>query len=158
MTPPPIPNPPYGGGCLCGDVRYSLTARPLAINACHCTDCHKLSGATNLLMLLMSSGAFTHDRGEVERWRKTADSGRQVDLVRCKTCGVRLWHEALSSPEYTFIAAGTLDDPHWAFPTSHIWTSKKLPLAHIPDGLYAVAGQPTARQDLIDAFARIHGA
>ncbi len=40
---PPIPKPPYTGGCLCRAVRYELFARPLAVNACHCNDCKKTS-------------------------------------------------------------------------------------------------------------------
>ena len=49
MANPTIPNPPYHGGCLCGAVRYTLNARPMALNACHCADCQKMTGATNLL-------------------------------------------------------------------------------------------------------------
>jgi hypothetical protein len=90
MTRPPIPAPPHVGGCLCGAVRYRLDARPLAVNACHCHDCKKLTGATNLLMILAMRDAFSH-QGAVARYRKRADSGREVDIVRCATCGVRMW-------------------------------------------------------------------
>jgi hypothetical protein len=55
---PPIPNPPYTGGCLCGALRWRLEERPLAINACHCIDCKKLTGATNLLMLVAKRFSF----------------------------------------------------------------------------------------------------
>ncbi|NWH08369.1 MAG: GFA family protein, partial [Alphaproteobacteria bacterium] len=113
---PPIPSPPYEGGCLCGKARYRLLARPLAVNACHCTDCKKLTGATNLLMLIAQAGAFAPGGGALARYRKRADSGREIDIVRCAACGTRLWHEPLASPEYVFIAAGTLDDPSWVVP------------------------------------------
>src|ERR1700761_5311207 len=94
----PIPVPPHHGGCLCGQVRYRLDAAPLAVNACHCSDCRRLTGAANLLMVLAPRDAFHHETGEVERWRKKADSGREIDIARCRTCGTRLWHEPLSSP------------------------------------------------------------
>ena len=32
------------GGCACGAVRYALTAEPLIVHACHCTDCQRLTG------------------------------------------------------------------------------------------------------------------
>ena len=156
MERPPIPAAPHAGSCLCGAVRYRLDARPLAVNACHCSDCQKLTGATNLLMLLALREAFTHERGEVGRFRKRADSGREIDIVRCRTCGVRLWHEPLASPNMVFIAAGTLDDTSWAVPTSHIWTSKAAPGAVFQDDAIKVEGQPSERQTLIDAFARIY--
>jgi hypothetical protein len=153
---PVIPNPPYHGGCLCGRVRYRLDARPLGINACHCADCRKLTGAANLLMLLAASSAFVHESGDLARYRKTADSGRQLDIVRCAYCGVRLWHEPLSSPEYVFIAAGTLDDSRWAIPTSHIWIEGARAGTQFEGDAICVEGQPQTRQVLMDAFARLY--
>jgi hypothetical protein len=81
MTRPPLPAPPHQGGCLCGAVRYRFDARPWALNACHCMDCKKLTGATNLLMVLGPREAFSFD-GPVERYRKRADSGNEIDIVR----------------------------------------------------------------------------
>ena len=153
---PPIPEPPYEGGCLCGAVRYSLDARPRGVNACHCSDCKKMSGATHLLMLLADRFAFTHT-GKTARWRKRADSGNEIDIVRCERCGVRLWHEPLSSPGIVFIAAGTLDDPSWAVPATHIWAAKASPGVMFQADALVVQGQPASRQVLFDAFARIYG-
>ena len=153
-----IPAPPYHGACLCGAVRYSIKARPLAVNACHCDDCKKLSGATNLLMVMAERMSFFHETGEVDRYRKVADSGREVDILRCANCGVRLWHEPLSAPDFLFVAAGTLDDPSWAIPTSHIWVEKASPGVSFEDDAIKVTGQPSERRLLIDAFARVYPA
>lgn len=157
MTRPPIPAPPYQGGCLCGAVRYSLDARPKAVNACHCMDCKKLSGATHIHMLIVDRNALTHGPDVTDRYRKRADSGREIDIVRCAACGTRLWHEPLSSPEFAFIAAGTLDDPSWVVPASHIWTKHASPGVVLPEDAYRCEAQPETRQLLIDAFARIYG-
>ena len=153
---PPIPPPPYEGGCLCGAVRYALDARPMAVNACHCRDCKKMSGGTNLLMIVSQRGAFTHI-GAVEHFRKGADSGREIDVVRCTQCGTRLWHEPLSSPALVFVAAGTLDDPSWAVPTSHIWVEKASPGVMMQDDAVRIEGQPAERQMLFDAFHAVYG-
>ena len=75
------------GGCLCGAVRYSYDAAPLATVACHCRDCQKLTGATNLLTIYAERAAFRHEQGELARYRKRADSGREADYVRCARCG-----------------------------------------------------------------------
>lgn len=158
MTRPAIPDPPHLGGCLCGAARYKLEARPKAINACHCKDCKILSGATHIVMLLADRDAFIHERGEVERYRKRADSGREIDIVRCARCGVRLWHEPLTGTEWVFVAAGTLDDPSWAEPTSHIWTARLSPGGALPTDAFQCDGQPESRQILVDAFLRHHGA
>ena len=157
MNRPAIPPPPYSGGCLCRAVRYRLQARPLGINACHCDDCRKLTGAANLLMLLAARDAFVHEKGDVARYRKRADSGREIDIVRCADCGVRMWHEPLASPGFVFIAAGTLDDARWAIPASHIWIEKAAPAARFEEDALKVEGQPPDRQVLFDAFWRIYG-
>jgi hypothetical protein len=152
---PPIPDPPHNGGCLCGAVRYQLKTRPMAVNACHCDACKKLTGATNLLMLVGAREAFAHE-GEVQGYRRTADSGREVDVVRCAHCGVRMWHEPLSAPALVFIAAGTLDDPHWVVPASHIWVEKASAGVLFQDDAIKIEGQPKEREVLFDAFARLY--
>lgn len=157
MTRPPIPAPPYSGGCLCGAVRYTVNAPPKAINACHCTDCKKLSGTTHIIVMLVPTEALTWT-GEVERYRKRADSGREGDIVRCAKCGVRLWHEPLSSPELRILSAGTLDDPSWVVPTSHIWTRWAAPSDVIEADAWTCEGQPETRQLTFDAFTRVYGA
>ena len=152
----PIPSPPYHGGCLCGAVRYRLDARPLAINACHCGDCRKLSGASNILMLLADRASLHQEKGVVDSWRKTADSGRQLDIIRCKTCGTRLWHEPLANPALVFIAAGTLDQSDWAIPSSHIWIDKARPGTQFQPDALTVTGQPATREMLMDAFRMLY--
>src|SRR5262249_27668040 len=119
-------------------------------------DCKKLTGATNLLMLLAHRASFHHD-GETHTYRKRADSGREIDIFRCATCGTRLWHEPLSAPTLVFIAAGTLDDASWAIPTSHIWIEKASPGATIHGDALKVEGQPKDREALMTAFANIYG-
>ena len=156
MERPPIPAPPFRGGCLCRSVRYSLNARPLAVNACHCDDCKKLSGATNLLMVMAERATFVHESGDVDRYTKKADSGRDVDILRCTNCGTRLWHEPQSAPNYVFVAVGTLDDSSWAVPTSHIWIEKASPGVAFEEDAIKVKGQPTDRKTLVDAFARVY--
>ncbi|HKU64350.1 MAG TPA: GFA family protein [Rhizomicrobium sp.] len=156
MIRPPIPDPPYEGGCLCGAVRWKLEARPLAVNACHCADCKKTTGATHVVMLIASNEAFSYT-GEIDIYRKRADSGRELDIKRCATCGTRMFHHNLASNALVFIAAGTLDDPSWAIPTSHIWVEKASPDVVIRDDAIKVVGQPADRKILMDAFTKVYG-
>jgi len=157
MMRPPIPDPPYGGGCLCGAVHYALTARPKGVNACHCMDCKKLSGATHIHMIVADRAALAAEPAPLARFRKRAESGREIDIVRCAQCGVRLWHEPLANPELVFIAAGTLDDPSWIVPTAHIWTKHASPGVHLHEDAFHCEAQPATRQPTFEAFARIYG-
>lgn len=157
MTPrPPIPDPPYEGGCLCGAVRYTLKARPLTVSACHCIDCKRLSGATNNLSITALRADLEH-RGPIATYRKTAASGRQADVIRCAECGTRLWHEPQALPTQLFLMAGTLDDSSWAIPVAHIWVEQASPGAVFADDAVKVEGQPKDRQFMADAFNKIYG-
>jgi hypothetical protein len=155
MTRPPIPAPPYDGGCLCGQVRYRVNARPLTITACHCDACKKLSGGTNLLVFTAPRDSFQHLVGEVQRFRRTGESGRQSDVVRCATCGTRLWHEPLAFAVMT-VTGGTLDDPNWVVPASEIWVERASSAAIFHGDAERFHGQPD-RQAQLDAFAALYG-
>jgi hypothetical protein len=153
---PPIPAPPHRGGCLCGAARYRYDAAPLAIVACHCRDCQRLTGATNLLTIYADSTAFHHERGELASYRKRGDSGREADYFRCTQCGTRLWHQPLASAQWTMIAAGTLDDASWVVPAAHIWVSRAAPSACVPEGVSRWEQGPSDRAMLIAAFDAVY--
>ena len=155
LSRPPIPDPPYEGGCLCGQARYRLNARPQTMGACHCDACKKMSGGTNLLVITAPREALEHLSGEVQRYRRTAESGRQSDVVRCANCGTRLWHEPQAFPIVT-IAAGTLDDPSWVIPAAHIWVEKSMRAAIMQQDAIKFDGQPP-RELQIAAFDKLYG-
>jgi hypothetical protein len=154
-TRPPIPDPPYHGRCLCGETRYRVNARPLTMVGCHCDACKKMTGATNLLVFTVPRDGFQHLSGELLRFRRTADSGRQSDVVHCAVCGTRLWHEPQSFPVMT-IAAGTLDDPSWVVPASEIWIEKASPAAIFHADSEKFHGQPEGQAQR-DAFEALYG-
>lgn len=153
---PPIPDPPYHGGCLCGQVRWTLKERPKAINACHCDQCKISTGSTHIEMLIASSDAFTVT-GETQTYLKTAESGRQLEINRCSRCGTRVYHYNMANRALVFIPAFTLDNFAWAIPTSHIWVEKLSPGVVIRDDAVQVVGQPADRQVLMDAFTKVYG-
>jgi hypothetical protein len=156
MARPSLPDPPHTGGCLCGAVRFEMRARPLAINACHCTDCKRASGGTHTIFIHARAGDVTHS-GALLTHRKTADSGRKVDTARCVACGTRLWHHPVSAPELMFIAAGVLDAGDWAVPTSHIFTRSMAPDVTPAADALVYDGPAPDRQLLWDRFAALYG-
>jgi hypothetical protein len=156
MNRPSLPAPPHRGGCLCGAVRYAYNARPMGLNACHCMHCKKLSGSDYIKMLLGERTHFVKEQGETAIYRKTAESGREIDIHRCAQCGTRLWHEPLAAPQFVFICAGTLDDVSWTTPTSHIWVELADAAVGFADDAVRLEGQPKERQPLYDAFDKAY--
>lgn len=155
MTRPELPQGALVGGCLCGAVRYVYGGRPMALNACHCMDCKRLSGGSYFAVVQCVAAEFTHS-GETASYRKTADSGREIDIHRCARCGTRLWHHPVSAQHLVMLAAGTLDDSTWFVPTSHIFTRTAQPdIAYAPDAL-VIEGPPPDRQIIWDAFDKVY--
>src|SRR3569833_1425483 len=105
MLRPPIPNPPYSDDCLCGAARNLLNPKPLTQPPSQCDTCKKMSGGTNILVMTVPRDSFEHLSGELLRFRRTADSGNQSDVVHCAVSGTRMWHEPQSVPVAT-IAIG----------------------------------------------------
>jgi hypothetical protein len=132
-----------------------MGSRPLAINACHCMDCKKLSGATHLLVLHAERASLSLE-GETATFVRRADSGREIDVVRCANCGVRLFNLPRSAPQLAFVAAGTLDDPSWALPTSHIYADRAAPSFVFESDALVLPGSPADRQLLWDHFRAIY--
>jgi len=151
----PIPSPPYAGGCLCGRVRYLLRARPLAINACHCADCKKVSGTTHAVHLHADRATFEL-AGETHTYVRRGDSGRELEMVRCAACGVRLLQTPCASPSLLLIAAGTLDEPSWVVPTSHIWAERAAPDFPFEKDALVLRGQPADRRQLWNHFQLLY--
>jgi hypothetical protein len=152
----PIPALPLDGGCHCGAVRYRITARPLAVNACHCDDCKRLSGATFGLYLHVDKAALEISGGPRDTFRRTGGSGNQISIERCAACGTRMWHLPDVAPDLVILCAGTLDDPSWAIPTSHIFIEQAAPDAVAAEDAIAVEQFQTTRAALWERFSEIY--
>lgn len=123
---------PLTGRCQCGQVRYEIRAEPMAVWACHCTDCQKQTGGAFALSVLVARDAVAVTAGRPAEWQRTADSGRTMACVFCPDCGTRLWHNPAANAAVTILKPGTLDDTGWLVPVGHIWTRSAQPWFKIP--------------------------
>ena len=122
---------PQAGGCVCGAVRYSLTAAPLLAYACHCHDCQTRSGSAFALTLVIRISDLVLS-GPVEVRRYSTPAGRELDHTFCSQCRVRLLVKAVAAPDYGSLRAGTLDDAGWVVPVAQTWVESAIPWAVIP--------------------------
>jgi hypothetical protein len=123
------------GGCNCGQVRYTLSAPPLAVVACHCTSCRKQSGATFSVNLVVRASTMAVE-GELARWMDPdTESGEPLAREYCGTCGSPIRSAPSATPKFVVVKAGTLDSPDGFAPAMHIWTASKLAWVTIPEGL-----------------------
>lgn len=123
------------GGCNCRAVRYVISSPPLAVAACHCTQCRRQSGAAYSINLVVRAQSMTVT-GEMTTWTETdTESGAPLGRQFCPLCGSPIRSVPSGAPGIVALKAGTLDDPAPFTPTVHLWTSSKLPWVDVPDGV-----------------------
>jgi hypothetical protein len=102
---------PITGGCLCGAVRYEVSAEPMLMAKCHCRDCQRITGGAYVPALIFPYPAFRLTAGELQRHVTQSETGGENVRGFCAKCGSRL--TGVENPERGIIGvvAASLDDP-----------------------------------------------
>jgi hypothetical protein len=143
---------PLTGGCQCRNIRYEVRSEPMAMWACHCTECQRQTGGAFALSMMMSRADVVVTAGAPKEWLRTADSGRTMVCVYCPDCGNRLWHNPTANAAIAILKPGTLDDTSWLVPIGHIWTRSAQPWFQIPADTVNYEQQHTDPSHLIAAW------
>ena len=129
------------GGCLCGAVRYRITAEPIAVRACWCRLCQYLGAGSGTVNAVFPTAAV-HLEGVLATHSVVADSGNRMHRGFCPTCGTPVTSAAEERPQMLVLRVGTLDDPNAVRPAVTIWTAVAPGWACIDANIPALAGQP----------------
>jgi hypothetical protein len=129
------------GGCLCGAIRYTISADVTELRACHCTSCQKMSGTGNSVNAIVPSKDFKLEKGALKRFSATADSGRMLNRYFCGDCGSHIYSQREVTPERMVVRAGTIENAPPMKITSHLWTKSKRPWSHIDPASSQLPGQ-----------------
>lgn len=114
------------GGCVCGNVRYELSAEPGFSFHCQCRQCQKVTGGGHSSQFGVA-GSAVDLRGEFSVYELTADSGATVRSAFCGRCGSPLFKESTGHPESKFFHVATLDDPARFEPKAVVWSASAQP-------------------------------
>jgi hypothetical protein len=78
------------GGCLCGKVRFELTAPPEVAGYCHCTRCQKRTGTAASAQARIDGSSFRLLAGAeyVGGWKPP---GPGFEKCFCRECGAHLF-------------------------------------------------------------------
>ncbi len=107
---------------MCGGTRYTLSARPVALNDCHCTDCRRSAGAPYVTWGSIRPENLQLVRGQV---REVAHADRLRSFAAC--CGTHLFFRESPTSEWIDVTIASLDEPSRFPPEKAIWTEDKLP-------------------------------
>jgi hypothetical protein len=132
---------PLTGGCLCGKVRYEISAQPVDSMNCHCRTCQKWVGTAYLAFLWIPADALTIT-GDYKEFTTLAASGNNVYRGFCPECGTALFGRYGRFATVRPVAAATLDDPSVFKPQKDIWVADAQPWDIMNPDLPKYAGNP----------------
>ncbi len=117
---PPVPSPthPVHGSCLCGGVRFVVTAPFRRANYCHCVRCRKHSGAAALAQGRVPRGGFALRSGAELLTVFSPPDGGMVKVF-CRVCGSSLFGGDWPDGPEVSIRLGALDDDPAIAPQFH---------------------------------------
>jgi len=128
------------GGCLCGQVRYQITAEPIISRLCWCRDCQHISGnGTANVIFPTEAIAVT---GRLTEFKKSAASGNAIRRKFCPDCGCHIFAESSGRSGFTVVRIGTLDHPSTIKPAANIWASSAPGWACLDPQLQRIEQQP----------------
>lgn len=123
------------GGCLCGNIRYTLDGDPLATAVCHCKNCQKQAGSALSVVAVVPRDKLRIE-GQLKIFEDRGTSGQTVYRQFCPKCGSPVITDtpAAKDADIIFIKAGSFDDTSHLKPTTHYWTKSAQDWFQFPDG------------------------
>ena len=136
---PPSAQAPLQGGCLCGAVRFEITAPFSSSGYCHCTHCQRRTGTGSSVNARVPQSGFRLLQGEQQLGAFQPPGGKAK--VFCSSCGSALFSGDPLSDEHVAIRLGTLDRDPGIRPSYRQFVASAPPWEPIPeDGLERFAG------------------
>ena len=115
----------FTGGCLCGAIRYEVSAEPIMMFNCHCRDCQHTTASAFTPVIYVPAKAFKITQGSPRYYSTPNDMGGHNKRGFCPDCGSRLFGGASETGQG--IAASSLDEPGLFKPELHMWASDAQP-------------------------------
>jgi hypothetical protein len=120
------------GGCLCGGVRFEVSAPLESAGYCHCTRCQRRTGTAASVQGRVASGSFRVVQGEELVGRYEPASGGFAKEF-CSACGGALWSRDPSDPEIVSVRLGAFDRDPGVRPSYRQFVAYAAPWEAIPD-------------------------
>lgn len=131
----------HEGGCLCGQVRFRVTAAALDSGYCHCRMCQRNCGAPVVAWATFPAASFSWTAGQPGAYRSSARATRSF----CPRCGSYLLFVSDDFPGEVSVNTASFDAPEAFPPRKHIFVESRIPWFQTADDLprhvgYAASG------------------
>ena len=120
------------GSCLCGAVAFETQSLSGPIFHCNCQTCRKAHSAAFATTARTQRAYFKWSRGKEFLGHFESTPGKLRHF--CTKCGSHLMAEWTNEPE-VILRLGCLDTDPQARPSTHIWTSHRVPWLTFPADL-----------------------
>jgi hypothetical protein len=130
------------GGCLCGALRFLVTAPALDAGYCHCRMCQKNSGAPVVAWATFPSTNFAWTEGKPDTYASSSHAKRQF----CSKCGSYLVFLSTKSPNEVSVNTASFDHPEKFPPRRHIYAGSRIGWFKTEDALPSHADAGPAAQ------------
>jgi len=125
------PTTHHEGGCLCGALRFRVTAAPLDSGYCHCRMCQRNSGAPVVAWVTFPTASFSWIADTPGTFASSAHGRRHY----CGRCGSYLVFLSTKSPAEISVNTASFDNPEAYPPKKHIYAQSRISWFHTDDGL-----------------------
>jgi hypothetical protein len=119
------------GGCLCGGVRFEITAPLGAASYCHCSRCRRRTGTAASAQARIDGDSLRFVSGEelVKAYRPQ----RGFEKLFCSECGSSLFSRNSSDHSQMSVRLGAFDEDPGVRPSWHQFVAYAAPWEPIPD-------------------------
>jgi hypothetical protein len=129
------------GGCMCGAIRYRISAAPIATGLCHCDRCRPQSGSAFSTIIIIRRSTLAIE-GETAVFDDIGSSGLHVARRYCPGCGSPLTTEPDVTPDLMFVKAGGIDANEWFHPVMELFVGRRRPWVTPVQGAQQLEGNP----------------
>lgn len=120
------------GACMCGKVKFEVTAPLVGSAYCHCKRCQRRTGTAFSVSGLVAPGTFNVTEGEdLVRSFDPGDGGWIKSF--CSNCGGQLYTVNSENADLVSIRMGALDQDPGVRPGVHQFVDYAAPWDPIPD-------------------------
>jgi hypothetical protein len=120
------------GGCVCGAIRFVITAPPTQVGYCHCTRCQRRTGTAASINASVDGNAFQWLRGaeDLVCWRPP-DGG--FEKCFCARCGSQICSWDQDDHSRMSLRVGALDEDPGVTPSYRQYVAYAATWEPIPD-------------------------
>lgn len=127
-----------GGGCYCGEVRFSIEPPVKGVLHCHCSQCRRLSGTGFSSWVSVPKAQYTllTGREQLTRFAVTRHSTRFF----CARCGTAVHTLDIRYPDIVGVLRGMVHDELEQAPSLHAFYDSRAAWVSVSDGLPCLGG------------------